>query len=156
MIPSPPRFLHFASSSKFDPDLHHKKLHKIQPILDHLKFKFSSVYTPDQNICVDKSLPYWLGRLGWIQCIPSKQSRFGVKIYKLCESSTGCVWNFIVYMGEGTIYGQRHPGEQTSSTIVLEVAHDLLDKSYPLYWTTDTPVQILLTPYVPEKRMLEP
>jgi len=79
-----------------------------------------------------------------------------VKIYKLCESSTGCVWNFIVYMGEGTIYGQRHPGEQTSSTIVLEVAHDLLDKSYPLYWTTDTPVQILLTPYVPEKRMLEP
>ena len=27
----------------------------------------------------------------------------------------------------------RHPGKQTSSRIVLEVAHDLLDKSYCLY-----------------------
>jgi len=51
-----------------------------------------------------------------------------VKIYKLCESSTGYVWNFIVYMGEDTIYSQRHPGEKTSSRIMLEVAHDLLDR----------------------------
>ena len=88
------KFLHFANSSKFDPDQHHKKLYKIQPILDHLKSRFSSVYTPDRNICVDKSLLLWKGQLGWIQYIPSKQSRFGVKIYKLCESSTGYVWNF--------------------------------------------------------------
>jgi hypothetical protein len=56
-----------------------------------------------------------------------------VQIYKLCKSSTGYVWNFIVYTGKDTIYGQTHPGEQTSSTIVLEVAHDLLDKGYCLY-----------------------
>jgi len=56
-----------------------------------------------------------------------------VKIYKLCESSTGYVCNFIVYTGKDTIYGQSHPGEQTSSRIVLEVAHYLLDKGYCLY-----------------------
>jgi len=56
-----------------------------------------------------------------------------VKIYKLCESSTGYVWNFIVYTGKDTIYGQRHPGEQTSLRIMLKVAHDLLDKGYCLY-----------------------
>ena len=56
-----------------------------------------------------------------------------MKIYKLCESSAGYVWNFIVYTGKDTIYGQRHPGEQTSSRIVLEIAHDLLDKGYCLY-----------------------
>jgi len=56
-----------------------------------------------------------------------------VRIYKLCESNTGYVWNFIVYTGKDTIYGQRHPGEQTSLRIVLEVAHDLLDKGYCLY-----------------------
>ena len=27
----------------------------------------------------------------------------------------------------------RHPGEETSSRIVLEIAHDLLDKGYCLY-----------------------
>jgi len=56
-----------------------------------------------------------------------------VKIYKLCKSSTGYVWNFIVYTGKDAIYGQRHPGEKTSSRIVLEVAHDLLDRGYFLY-----------------------
>jgi len=56
-----------------------------------------------------------------------------MKIYKLCESSTGYVWNFIVYTGKDTIYGQRHPEEQTSWRIVLEVAQDLLDKGYCLY-----------------------
>ena len=44
-------FLHFVDNSKFDPDQQHKKLYKIQPVIDHLKFKFSSIYTPKQNIC---------------------------------------------------------------------------------------------------------
>jgi len=66
------KFLHFADNSKFDPDQHHKKLYKIQPILDQLNSKFYSVYTPEQNICVDESLLLWRGRLGWIQYIPSK------------------------------------------------------------------------------------
>jgi hypothetical protein len=56
-----------------------------------------------------------------------------MKIYKLCESSTGYVWNFIVYNVKDTIYDQRHPGEQTSSRTVLEVTHNLPDKGYCLY-----------------------
>jgi hypothetical protein len=96
------KFLHFADNSKFYPDQHHKKICKIQPILDHLKSKFSPVYTPEQNICVNESLLLWKGRPDWFQYIPSKGSRFGMKIYKLCESSTGYVWNFIVYTGKDT------------------------------------------------------
>jgi hypothetical protein len=41
------KLLHFIDNSKFDPNQHHKKLYNIQPILDHLKSKFSSVYTPE-------------------------------------------------------------------------------------------------------------
>jgi len=55
------KFVHFADNSKFDSDQHHKKLYKFQPIFDHLKSKFSSVYTPELNICVDKSLLLWKG-----------------------------------------------------------------------------------------------
>jgi len=60
---------------------------------------------------VNDSLLLWRRRLGWIKYIPSKRSKFEVKIYKLCESSTGYVWNFIVYTGKDSIYGQTHPGE---------------------------------------------
>jgi len=45
----------------------------------------------------------------------------------------GYVWNFIAYTGKDTIYGQIHPGVKTSSMIVLDVAHDLLDRGYCLY-----------------------
>jgi len=43
------------------------------------------------------------------------------------------MWNFIVCTGKDTTYGQRHPGEQTPLRIVLELAHNLLDKGYCLY-----------------------
>jgi hypothetical protein len=56
-----------------------------------------------------------------------------MRFYKLCESSTGYVGNFIIYIDKDTIYGPRHPGEQISLRIVLEIAHDLLDKGYCLY-----------------------
>jgi len=55
------KFPHFADNSKFDPDQHKKKLYKIQPILETLKFKFSSVYTPERSICVNECLPHWKG-----------------------------------------------------------------------------------------------
>jgi hypothetical protein len=56
-----------------------------------------------------------------------------MKNYKLCKSTTGYMWNFTVYTGKDTTYGQRCPGEQTPLRIVLELAHDLLDKSYCLH-----------------------
>jgi hypothetical protein len=43
------------------------------------------------------------------------------------------VWNFTVYTGKDTTYGHRHPGEHTPLRIVLELAHNLLDKGYCLY-----------------------
>jgi hypothetical protein len=52
-----------------------------------------------------------------------------MKIYKLWESSTGYIWNFTVYTGKDT----THPGEHTSLTTVLEIAHHLLGRGYCLY-----------------------
>jgi hypothetical protein len=115
---------------------------------------FSSVCTPEWNIRVDEALLLWRGQLGWIQYIPSKRSSFGMKAYKLSESSRGYIWHFIVYTGKVTMYGQRQPGEQTASRIVLEVAHDLINKGYCLYLNNSTPVQNLLTLHIPEKQML--
>jgi hypothetical protein len=70
-----------------------------------------------------------------------------MKIYELCKSSTGYVCNFVIYTGKDTIYGQKHPGEQTSSRIVLEVSHDLPDKGYCLYldnWYTSPKLLTLM------------
>jgi len=72
------KFLHFAENSKFDPDQHQKKLHKIQPILDHLKSKFSSVYTPERSICVNESLSSF-GKDDWVGFSTYYQSEAGLE-----------------------------------------------------------------------------
>jgi hypothetical protein len=38
------------------------RLYKLKPILDHINAKFRSVYTPEGDMSVDKSLMMWKGR----------------------------------------------------------------------------------------------
>lgn len=90
------KFLHFTS------DKSAKKLGKLGLIIENLKNKFKRIYIPEENICIDESLFAWKGRLGFRQYVPSKRLRYGIKIYKLCESVSGYVWNFLIYCGKDT------------------------------------------------------
>jgi len=70
------KFLHFSNNSKFDPNQHHKKLYKIQPTLDHLKSKFSSVYTPERNVSRSFSSS---GEDDWVEFSTYHQSEAGLE-----------------------------------------------------------------------------
>ena len=78
------------------------KLSKIQPVLDYLNEKFSTLYMPAQEIAIDESLLKWHGRLSFAQKIATKAAQVGVKTYELCESRTGYLWKFFVYVGKNT------------------------------------------------------
>ncbi|XP_035209506.1 piggyBac transposable element-derived protein 4-like, partial [Stegodyphus dumicola] len=128
-------------NNAFDLKVCNKKTYKIDSILNYLRNKFKVLYVPDKEISVDESLLLWKGRLSWKQYIPSKRSRFGVKLYKICESKSGYISDFIIYTGKDTQYGSNYPEEQGPNRIVLELCHDLLDKGYTLYldnWYTST------------------
>lgn len=119
------RFLHFTSDSSGP------RLYKIQPVLEILSKNFKELYTPDREICIDESLFGWKGRIGFRQYIPSKRARYGIKIYKLCESQTGYIWNFLIYTGKDTelintsgLYGER---------VVKTLLSTLENKGYNLY-----------------------
>ena len=62
------------------------------------------MYVSEEDITVDEYLPLWKGRLKFFIYIPSKRERYGVKIYMLCESSTGYLVSFIIYCGSETKY----------------------------------------------------
>ena len=70
------KFHHFADNFRFDPDQHRKKLYKIQPILDHLNSKFSSVYTPEQNVSSSLSSS---GEDDWVGFSTYHQSEAGLE-----------------------------------------------------------------------------
>ena len=131
------KYLHFANSEDYNPETHPQpKLNKIYPIYQLLSNKFKTLYKLDRDVTIDESLMLYKGRLGWVQYIPLKRARFGIKFYMLCESSTGYVWSTIIYTGKGTQMDEKYKDlPAVSSKIVMSMMDPLLNKGHCL--TTD-------------------
>ncbi|XP_063302359.1 piggyBac transposable element-derived protein 4-like [Pelobates fuscus] len=131
------RFLHFSDNTKCPPrdNPQYDQLYKLRPLISHFNRQFGSLYTPQKNICVDESLMKYKGRLGFKQYIPAKRSRYGIKLYKLCESASGYVYTFRVYEGKDSHLDP--PGCPdfigTSGKIVWDLINPLLNKGYHLF-----------------------
>jgi hypothetical protein len=122
-------FFHFVDNESYDEAICSSKSHcKLKPILDHLNAKFRGVYTPECDVSVNESLMMWKGRLSWELYIPSKQARFGIKPFKVCEAKSGYVWNFIIYTGQDTVFDESQKNEPYGSKIVLQVMAPLLNR----------------------------
>ncbi|KAM9316151.1 piggyBac transposable element-derived protein 4-like [Gastrophryne carolinensis] len=131
------RFLHFNDNSTAIPrgEPGHDRLHKLRPLINSLSERFAEVYTPSQNLSIDESLLLFKGRIIFRQYIPSKRARYGIKFYKLCESSTGYTKFFRIYEGRDTHLDP--PGcpvdLSISGKIVWELMTPLLGRGYHLY-----------------------
>ena len=119
------RFLHFANNEVANRS---DKLSKIKPVINYFNQQFQKIYTMQEDIAIDESLVKFKGRLSYKQYNPSKRARFGIKVYKLCESSTG-YYNFKIYTGRDRI----HTTKNASETVVKELSKPILHKGHTLY-----------------------
>ncbi|CAL1269764.1 unnamed protein product [Larinioides sclopetarius] len=91
------------------------------------------------------------GRLGWIQYMPLKRSRFGIKTFMLCESKTGYIFSSIVYTGKGTKIDTDFEHLGMSGQVVMSLMKPLLGKGYCLindnYYTSPQLADILVQQY---------
>ena len=72
------------------------------------------------------------GRLGWVQYIPLKRARFGIKYYMLYESKSGFVCDFIIYTGASTIFDAAYNDLPVSTKVVMTLMKPLLNQGYCL------------------------
>ena len=77
--------------------------YKIRPLLDAIVSSFRSVYTPKQHISIDDTMIGFKGRLSWVQYMPKKPTKWGIKAWGLADGSNGYVWNFKLYTGKTTL-----------------------------------------------------
>lgn len=96
-------FLHFNNNEsqkpKGDPD--YDPLYKIRPLLELTKNKYVESYEPGEALSIDESMLKFKGRLSFKQYLPSKPStKWGIKIWSLCDSKTGFLLRFQVYTGK--------------------------------------------------------
>ena len=81
--------LHFTSNENSNSA---DRLFKLRSVIDSCAQTIASdyaqtIFVPNRDICVDKSLVKFHGRLSFKPFNPSKRARFGIKIYKLSHSS---------------------------------------------------------------------
>ncbi|XP_066585582.1 piggyBac transposable element-derived protein 4-like [Prorops nasuta] len=120
------RFLHFANNDTAD---NSDKLRKVTPVINYFNEKFKDVYVMEENIAIDESLMKFKGHMSSKQFNPSKRARFGIKFYKLCESSSGYCYNFKIYSGNDKTSLEY----SASETVVMELLQSVLDKGHNSY-----------------------
>jgi hypothetical protein len=116
--------MHYSDNSKQNEYQGPPKLFKIYPVI-----QFQNLYILNQNIAIDESLTLWKGRLSFRQYIPLKGAKFGIKTYELCESSSGYVWSFLVYIAWGLELTNQFVTAETNKTATIVVK--LLDQYLP-------------------------
>ena len=144
------RFLHFADNDLIDTnDPDRDRLAKIRPIIDLIRDRCATVYSPARDLCVDESLVLFKGRLGFKQFIRTKRARFGIKVFELCTHS-GILLDFMVYHGKMSNELLTVPdlNLQISEQIPLTLIKPYLNRGHRLfvdnYYTTPKLAQYLL------------
>jgi len=95
------RYLHIVDSAgqKRRGELGYDPLYKIRPLVDHFLAVFQAYYHPTCEISIDEMMIGTRCRVSFLQYLPKKPCKFGVKVWVLAEAKTGYVLQFQVYTG---------------------------------------------------------
>ena len=94
-------FLHLNDSSQYrkkgEPG--HDPLYKLRPFIEPLFSHFQRNYTLSKEVCIDETMIGFKGRLSFIQYMPKKPTKWGMKAYVLADSQTAYMYNWYLYTG---------------------------------------------------------
>ena len=95
------RYLHLVDSSqqKKKGEEGYNPIFKVRPLVDHLNVVFSEYYKPSRYLSIDEMMIGTRCRVSFLQYIPKKPTRFGIKVWVNSEAKTGYVLCFQVYTG---------------------------------------------------------
>lgn len=120
------RFLFLLAALRFDNKDTRKdrksidKLAAIRFTLDTFMKNCSSNYSLGEEMTIDEMLIPFRGRCNFVQYIPSKPAKYGLKVFVLCDAQTFYVTNFEVYCG------QQPEGPYKKSNTPTDITHRLL------------------------------
>ena len=105
------------------------KLHKLHPIIDIIRDNSLKLNKPGRQLSIDEAMVGFKGRSSLKQYMPNKPTKWGYKIWCICDAKTGYMPFFSIYTGaeEVTEFGL---GEK----VILTLASPYLDKAYILYF----------------------
>ena len=126
------KFLHFNNNDNQIPrhEPGHDRLFKIRPFLSSIIDRFQRAYVPDKNLSLDECMIGFKGRLSFLQYMPKKPKKWGMKAWVLGESRTGYTWNWKLYTGKDE---STNRAIGLAHSVVLQLIQHLAGKGYNLY-----------------------
>ena len=96
------RFLHLNDNSGYKQkgEAGYDAIYKIRPFLTELLQRFEMMYTPEKELSLDEAMIRFKGRLSFIQYMPKKPTKWGLKAFVLADSKTGYTFRWHLYTGK--------------------------------------------------------
>lgn len=80
-----------------------------------------SAYNVGESVTIDEMLVSFRGRCSFIQYMPQKPAKYGIKIYSMCDSQTFYTFNMIIYCGT------QKPGPYETSNKPFDIVKTLTE-----------------------------
>lgn len=124
-------FLHVVSQEDEEQFKNDKdKLAKVRPLSDHINKKSKMYCQPEKEISIDERMVRSKARFGFKQYIRNKPTKWGFKLWCLCNASNGYTVKFSVYRGKvGEVSSKKGLGYD----VVLHLMKDYLNEGRTLY-----------------------
>ncbi len=108
------------------------RLNKVRNLITTLQGNFKSQFTPGCCLSVDEAMIKYNGRLVRKQYMPRKPTKWGIKLWFLCDAKTGYCLNFEVYTGRGN---NPHvvQGFGLGYTVVMNLMRNFLLSNHHVY-----------------------
>lgn len=127
------KFLHVNDSFKFiqkglpgyDP------LYKVRPMLDPILHNFRSNFNLSRELSVDEQMVSFKGRLSFLQYLPKKPTKWGMKAFVLADSKSGYTYNWKLYTGKDDSLDTTN--RTVTHAIVMDLVEGLDFKGHNIY-----------------------
>ena len=98
--------------------------------MDPLIQSFQRMFVPQQQLSIDEAMISFKGRLSFLQYLPKKPKKWGMKAWALADSKMGYVWNWKLYTGKEDEAGSEPLGERVVTGLLTGLEH----KGYHVYF----------------------
>ena len=110
-------------------DPNYDRLAKIWPIIQMAEKTFKDRYLPGQNQTIDEAMVAFKGRLSYMQYMPAKPIKCGIKVWLRCDADTAYMHQFSIYLG----CGQNSP-EGLGYDVVMQLCEQIRGKNHHVYF----------------------
>ena len=91
------------------------RIFKTKPLYNEIQLACKSFYCPNVNISIDERMVASKARIGIKQYIKDKPTKWGYKLFVICDSITGYTCDFIIYAGKS----ERHTDNGITYDVVM-------------------------------------